>query len=111
VPTLISVRPLMSTVGMVRIPHDDRPQQCAQFASQNGRCGDRMNELTEGREEETETDRPARTRDGIVRKSMSPEDVPDEVMRNLLTAMNTLRLRAIALSARTMEKGRDAAGT
>jgi hypothetical protein len=70
-----------------------------------------LNELTEGQEEETETDHPVRTRDSIVRKSISPEDVPDDVVRNLLTAMNTLQLRATALYGRTMEKGRDAAGT
>ena len=76
-----------------------------------------LNELTEGRETEdagdpTEGARRVRTRDGIIRKSMSPEDVPDENVRDLLTAMNALQMRAMTVYVRMVEEREsDASGT
>jgi hypothetical protein len=68
-----------------------------------------LNELTEGKETEassdpTEVGRRVRTRDGIVRKAMSPEDVPDEDVRNLLSAMQVLHMRAMTVYARLIEE-------
>jgi len=68
-----------------------------------------LNELTEGKESEP---RPRFTRDGIIRTSISPEDVPDTEIRGLLTAMDDMRQRAILFYARRIAEKRtiDAAG-
>jgi hypothetical protein len=68
-----------------------------------------LNELTEGKETEessdpTEVGRRVRTPDGIVRKAMSPEDVPDEDVRNLLSAMQILQMPAMTVYARLTEE-------
>ena len=67
-----------------------------------------LNELTEGKETEassdpTEVGRRVRTRDGIVRKAMSPEGIPEDV-RNLLSAMQVLQMRAMTVYARLIEE-------
>jgi hypothetical protein len=58
-----------------------------------------LNELTDGKTEEPE----------IITKSMKPEDVPDEAVRNLLAAMQEAQLKAMTLYAKFLER-RDAAG-
>lgn len=65
-----------------------------------------LNELTEGK------DGPILAQDGIVRKSISPEDAPDADIRGLLTAMDAMQQRAILFYARRIADQRhdDAAG-
>jgi hypothetical protein len=64
--------------------------------------------LTEGKETEassdpTEVGRRVCTRDGTVRKAMSPEGVPEDV-RNLLSAMQILQMHAMTVYARLIEE-------
>lgn len=69
-----------------------------------------LDELREDQAESPTTVGPIRTRDRIVRKSISPEDVPDEAVRAVLTAMSDLQMRAIMLLGRHREAD-DVAGT
>lgn len=56
-----------------------------------------LNELTEGG--------PVKTRGGaIVKKSISPEDIPDQFVRDLLTSMSDLHIRAGLLWAKRLKE-------
>jgi hypothetical protein len=56
-----------------------------------------LGELTEGKkdEETAATDEPR-----IITKSMKPEDVPDEAVRDLLASMQETQLKAMSLYAK-----------
>ena len=69
-----------------------------------------LNELTDGENE----DGSFKTRDAaFVKKSISPEDIPDETVRSLLVSMADLHLQAGKLLATRLEerRSRDATGT
>jgi hypothetical protein len=68
-----------------------------------------LNELTDGENE----DGSFKTRDAaIVKKFISPEDIPDEAVRSLLVSMADLHLQAGKLLAKRREerRSRDATG-